>query len=371
MFLPVLNYLSRMNSRFLFLVACFILLTVFACAQTITKIKSAGVVFHFGSYLGESTRANHMRDSYSSFATLTYEQQFENEHGKPIHQKGSWGMALMHGNSGSRRYMGTVTAAFSYVYLPLFSSQQFSSKIRMGGGLSYLQKPFRVNTNQQNVYIGSHINTFTSFEWQNQIKVCKSFALYAGIHFIHFSNGAVKLPNKGVNIPAVTLGAKYMYQSSPAVISKYSLLHEQKKSLSFFLSGAVKQAPEVSGPYFIIPIGSVEFAGRTHQNGYWCAGLVASYDGSRKLKSVFTGENIYQEGSLQTGVYTGYEFSFGKLSVPLQLGVYLHNASPTSALFQQLGVRYKVSRKMRLQLLMKTHTKIAEYLSAGIGWSTN
>ncbi len=310
-----------------------------------------------------------MRDSYSNLAELNYEQYFKNQNGKQVHQQGSWGVALLHGNTGSKKYMGSVTAAFSYVYVPLLQKKRFSSTLRMGGGISWVQKPFNVNSNLKNIYIGSHFNTFTNFVWQNQLVISKKTAVITGIHFVHFSNGATKLPNKGMNIPGFTVGAKYIVATADAKNNRFPIYNTQKNNLTFFFSGSVRQAPDVGGPYFFIPVGAFEFSRRTHLNDQWCAGVISSFDGSRNLKSVFTGARIYKQGPLQIGAYGGYEFAFGKVSVPMQLGVYLYNQHASSVLFQHLGVRYRISKKFKAQLMMKTHTKIAEYLSWGIGYT--
>lgn len=337
-------------------------------AQQLTKYQSAGWGYNYGSYLGTTVRSNFMRDSYTSGFQAFYEQRFQSQNNRLVHQNGALGVLLFHANTGSREYVGHVTAAATYIKLTVAAAKRFQSVFRLAGGISYVQKPFEANRNPKNIYIGSHLNVFSNFEWHNYWWLTKKYALYGGLSFTHFSNGAIKLPNKGMNIPTLTAGMLYnLHQSS--VSKEVQTTTEKDRSFYLWATATVRQAPHPGGAYYFIPSAAIEYNAPSNNAHHWQGGIVFWYDASRNLKQIINNEPLFDKGAFQSGIYAGYELCFNRISIPLQLGIYTLNRNDESVLFQQLGVRYRMNRNLKVQLLMKTHANVAELLSAGIGYN--
>jgi hypothetical protein len=79
-----------------------------------------------------------------------------------------------------------------------------------GWGIAYDTKTFYENS--KNIYIGSHINYAIRFEWTYDRKLNSNTHLLTGIKYMHYSNGAFVLPNRGINSLSYTLGLAYQFK---------------------------------------------------------------------------------------------------------------------------------------------------------------
>jgi hypothetical protein len=84
---------------------------------------------------------------------------------------------------------------------PHISFLKFSSPINLylnpGFGICYVSKHYYLDKRIR--YIGSHLNFFVKGEVGFQIRMNEKQGIFLGGMFAHFSNGAMQLPNAGVN----------------------------------------------------------------------------------------------------------------------------------------------------------------------------
>jgi hypothetical protein len=73
-----------------------------------------------------------------------------------------------------------------------------------GFGIVYDTKTFYDDF--RNIFIGSHLNYAIRLESQYHYHLKTNSILIAGIKYMHYSNGAVILPNRGINSISVKLG---------------------------------------------------------------------------------------------------------------------------------------------------------------------
>jgi len=72
---------------------------------------------------------------------------------------------------------------------------------------------------------------------------------------------------------------------------------------------------------------------------------------------------------LQTGLYGSYEHFFGRISIPIQLGVYVYNKGDNPFIFQQMGFRCKINSHFNTELMLKAHMGKADLIHTGIGYT--
>ncbi len=82
-------------------------------------------------------------------------------------------------------------------------------------GVSFNWKPYDVNTNPENIVIGSKVNVHVAgmlyFRW----RLNPYFDLHMGAAITHFSNGASRLPNSGINTVSPFVELKYNINPAP------------------------------------------------------------------------------------------------------------------------------------------------------------
>jgi len=75
--------------------------------------------------------------------------------------------------------------------------------------MAFMDTPYDRRSNPTGNAIGSPLNVNISYKFSSSWKLNPNWALSTGLSFTHYSNGASHLPNYGINIAALTLGARY------------------------------------------------------------------------------------------------------------------------------------------------------------------
>jgi hypothetical protein len=339
------------------------------------KNSSIGLRSYYGSFLITKPKAEYIRDSYASFGELYYQFQTKGRRDWEInHRYPQWGIALMNGNTGSRQYIGRMTAFYAYLTLPVIRSANYHANLLIGTGPGIVSKPYDIHTNPKNTLIGTRLNAFINMGFQNEFRFFKNFTGTIGLHFLHLSNGGTTLPNLGLNTPSIAAGIRYALGNPDTldVIAHESYQSARLKLFRFnlFTSVSSKQAPWAGGNHYLINVLQTEAVYRRKPNHSYGLGLMFTYNRSLDF---FPLENPSYETrgqkKLQIGPYAHYEHFFGRLSVPLQLGVYAYNRAKSPILFQQFGLRYRIIRKISAELLLKSHMGQADFIHTGIGYT--
>ncbi len=339
-------------------------------AQPFSGGTSIGVQGHYGSFLTRSPKAEYLRDSYTYFGEVYFQQQTDGS--RPWHQANhlpQWGAGIFFGNTGSRQYMGHMAGAFAFMNLPLIKKAAFSSKLRVGLGTGWIQHPYDKEDNHKNVMIGSALNAYINFVWQNEYHIAPNTYINAGLSFSHLSNGGSTLPNLGLNIPALSFGMRYDTRAPAMKHNTSEPAKTPKLSYRIFATAGPKQAPWVESKRYLVNTLQTEVTKHTASNNQYGAGLILFYDRSLEVHPDGIPSSKRKNNKLQAGVYAAYEHNFGRLSVPLQLGAYVFNQDMAPLLFQNLGLRYQFSPKLIAQFLMKTHMGQADHIGLGLGYT--
>lgn len=80
-----------------------------------------------------------------------------------------------------------------------------------GWGIAYDTKTFYENSD--NIYIGSHLNYAIRFECMYSRKMNEHININTSVKYMHYSNGAFVLPNRGINSVSYKLGVAYLFSN--------------------------------------------------------------------------------------------------------------------------------------------------------------
>lgn len=204
-----------------------------------------------------------------------------------------------------------------------------------------------------------------------EVKLSPRLYASAGLGFSHLSNGGSTLPNLGVNTPTLQAGLRYAFDEPFIYSNTPKDSFSRRPSYRLFASLAGKQYPWIGGKRYSITLLNAELTKRTAYKHQFGIGLMLFHNPS--LEHDPSGLlSVKREGNkLQAGAYAAYERLFGKLSLPIQLGAYLHNRDRFPRMYQQIGLRYQVWPKWSAGAMLKTHLGKADYISAGIGYTLN
>ena len=326
---------------------------------------------HFGFFIANQPKSLYLRNAHSRLIEINVSRQttgkksWERENNYP-----RLGIALMYGDLGSKQYLGSMTAIYPFIHFPLLRTRRSVSSFRLGAGLGWVEKPYDKEDNYKNLMIGTHMNATISMRLQTEWRIVHGLYMNAGLAFTHLSNGSYRLPNLGLNIPTIAAGLRYGPEASSIPRKRQREAHIRKTSLFIFAGGAFKQTYPLESTVHLIRIANFELARSLSPVSSVNAGILISHDKSLSNEIANAPTYIFDnsELQLQASAYLGYEHIVGRLSIPIQLGVYLYNNYATSQIYQLIGLRYRISGKWLMSLQLKAHYGKADYIQYAIGY---
>ena len=203
-----------------------------------------------------------------------------------------------------------------------------------------------------------------------------------GLSLNHFSNGSSRLPNFGLNIPALMIGANYApqpLQKEDYIFHKKNRKTVQRFGLDIHSGAGLVQRFAIGGPRF--PVYFVALSGNYYLNqvnrlvaGFEYEQNKAIYTFALHTGHSMTREDAWKKASRLT-FFVGDEFLFGSWSMTLQMGFYLGDFSflKSGVVYNKFSTRYYLpnkgffKHKIFLSFSLKSHLTVAEYFGIGGG----
>jgi len=249
-------------------------------------------------------------------------------------------------------------------------AKKLSFSIRPGLGISYMNNPYDELTNPENLCYSTQFAFVLLINLSAYYKITDHFQLNIVGNYNHISNGGIKLPNKGLNYPSISVGIDYSIQKIQ--FTKREKVPRSDFQRSNYLRTAIflgfKGIPEDDKLYYINGILG-KFGRRITQMSAFTCGIEFIIDGSEKYLSTIYSE-IPANAPYIASLTGGYEYLLGKFSMTFDLGIYLLNTNRrTDLLYQRFGVLYKIREKVCFGINLKTHRHVADFFDLRIGYT--
>ncbi len=292
------------------------------------------------------------------------------------------GLAYWYSNLGSSPYLGDAHAVFPYINFPISPNKSTRLYFRIGVGLGYLTKRFDRLDNYKNIAIGSHLNAAVSMSFELRARIINRMYLTGSISLTHFSNGSMKTPNYGINIPSVYAGVAYKlskentYTRSKLLPELYPYEFDGKKWFQVQFGaglGYKNMDAEIGGSYMVYAmyaniLKQISFTSRLG------IGLDVSYDGTdRKIVETASGEKLDSFIPIvKTGGSFAWELMISKVSLVFNIGGYFSGKYQTEGgIYEKLAIWYYFNDNIYTSLTLKAHYARADYITLGIGYNLN
>ncbi len=291
------------------------------------------------------------------------------------------GIAYWYSNLGTSPYLGDAHAVFPYISFPLTPNKSTRLYFRTGVGLGYLTKRFERLENYKNTAIGSHLNAAVSLSLELRIRLATRLTLSGSIALTHFSNGSMKTPNYGINIPSIYTGLAYN-MSKPNPYSRSKLLPELypyefdgKKWFQVQFGaglGYKNMDAEVGGSYMVYAL----YANVLKQISFKSRlgiGFDVSYDGTDKKMMEINGDQVESFWPVvKTGGNIAWELMISKVSLVFNIGGYFSGAYKTEGgIYEKFAIWYYFNDNVFTSLTLKAHYARADYITLGVGYNLN
>lgn len=328
------------------------------------------------------------------FLALSFQIQKQTT-GKSIWEKNygypSYGVGIYSATFFNTRKLGTPIAAYVLFKAPFKRWNRLSFNFEGGFGLTFNWEGFNPSENSYNIAMGADQSVFIDLGTSLTYALNSFFDLGLGYSFTHFSNGALKSPNYGLNTFAPKISLNYHpNRFVPPAVKETLPAFRQKTYLDFSLYGGVKN---------VLYMGSESDSIANYQGAYYSVygfntllsrqvtykskigiGLSLSYDGSNN-SAIFVKSMKPEAGkgswgnNLNLSIYPSYELVIHHLSVVVQPGFYLfrkttvNNKPPT---YQRLGLHYQLSKRIFAGICLRAYNyHVSDFIEWSAGYRIN
>lgn len=290
------------------------------------------------------------------------------------------GISYWYSNLGNTKALGSAHAIFPYINFPLLRKNGTNIFFRLGVGLGYLTEKFDRYKNYENLAIGSHLNGNVNLLLEIRVPLSKRLVASAGLSLVHFSNGGIKQPNYGLNMPGANVSFAYRptrenpYHRKKLLPILYPFEFDGRKFVNIDVDVAfgIKNMQSMLGSgnqYMVTAIwGNMLWpTGYKSRLGF---GLDVSYDGSDKktleLRGVYPDHNIQL---VKTGLNAAYELGFSRMAIMLNVGWQLTGLDTRDGyVYEKLALRFGLTENLYTALTLKANYGKADFITLGVGY---
>jgi hypothetical protein len=367
------KYLYFGRIKFIFLT--FLVLFCVQRTSIAQNTSKSSLIFETKGYYGFVMRHNpkmrHLQQAHlGGFEINVGKQTTGSRPWQQYHNYPVMGIMFLRTGLGNPEVLGTANGLYTYLNFHLNSSLKTEFNFRFAAGIGYLSKCFDRIENYKNIAIGSHFNASVNMMYELKFEIFKHFMASASLGLTHFSNGATKTPNLGLNIPNVNVGVSYkLSEDQLRQKTIFDSLPLRKELFTVFSFGSKQIYPAYGERYaayslsagYMIPL-SVK------RKLTFGLDFFLDYSNLRSLKRINEAPgNDYK--IIKDGIFIGQEMNFSKLVFLMHLGYYYHTLYKGDGyVYTRVGLRYCLTKHLLANLTLKTHYAKADFLEWGLGY---
>lgn len=278
-----------------------------------------------------------------------------------------YGISGFIGSVGNNELLGRYFGAYGFISIPLIHTKSYEFCGRLGTGLGFAPKVYDNVTNNLSIGTSTHVNALVSLSLENRYQ----FGPHA-INFIvdmtHFSNGATKVPNLGLNVPYISLGYGYKVNEVKTKTNSEMKAFAQRWEFGAMGLASVKEVYPVGGKKF--PIFGLNAVARRYFKP--TVGAELSFDLMYKgsLRTYAPDVPMTDSELLQVGAFAGYLLPFDQFHIVVGMGYYIRDKFKfQEPFYHRIGLRYVFDNGLNVNLVLKSHWARADYIEYGIGYT--
>ncbi|HHB51803.1 MAG TPA: hypothetical protein ENK75_01980, partial [Saprospiraceae bacterium] len=178
---------------------------------SILAMYQNGYVFQTNKFLRGS---NSEKDTINAFqaAAIKFSKQTNGDNQwEQIYNYPNYGIGIYLADFYNPEEIGTPFSFFGFFNAPFKRWEKSSFNYELGFGATFNWKSFNPLTNKYNIALGAGESFLIDLGINFQYNLTNKIDLITGISLTHFSNGALKKPNYGLNTIAPKISLKYKF----------------------------------------------------------------------------------------------------------------------------------------------------------------
>jgi hypothetical protein len=275
-------------------------------------------------------------------------------------------------NFGYNEVLGSAISATSYMLFPLFvTKNNCFIDFTMGSGIGYLTRSYNELDNPLNNAIGSKLNARVNLKL-SIIRYFTKTHLGTGIEFMHFSNGSLKTPNLGLNLPSFYLQFGYNFSDRERGVKRSEKPKTNLESPNNISAELIFTGKEIGAiPYEpkLYPVIATRLGYTYSKRGLWGAEFALDIIHNESNFHKYNDTTFVRKDILQIGIYGGAYIQFYKSQLAFGLGWYARdNINPEGRMYNRIGYRYYFKKNWFALFTVKANYAKADYFEFGIGY---
>ncbi len=367
--------------------------------DTVRRSNLQGSVsMQFGKFLGTNDYLKELkhREFIGASAELTVQtdgsQEWHKRFGRPYYGGGIVAFDFLKNSD-----MGRPFAIYGTFGGAIKETPTHSWNYNTSGGFAFNWAPFDQEKGYLNQTFGSSVSVYISFGANYKYYLSKHLDLGLGLNFTHFSNGALKLPNKGMNTFNSQLSLTYHFderQFAPkdtlSVFDKYSTLDVNvfggvRHSIFYgkdegFSYDDVDLIDKFKGRYYENwGIETVYHRQVTYKSSLGLGiGLMYDEDYNHKFYQDENGKiqttKRFQNDQLLLNIFPSYRLSISKFAIQIQPGFYLFKKPidkryDKTIFYQRVGFQYTIGKNLLIGIGLRSFIfHKADYIEWRLGY---
>jgi len=350
-------------------------------------VYQKGHVFATNNFLRGTNAEAAKISNYQTFSLKYSHQTAGDKYWEQLYRYPDWGAGIYIADFYNKTEIGLPIAVYGFLDAPFHRWKRLSFNYELGFGVAFNWKSFNPLTNQYNISIGASESFFIDAGLNLKYDLTKRVELITGFSLTHFSNGALKKPNYGINTVGPRVGLRYNFHDEPRFRELDVPLFRGQNELCVSAFGGAKNVifdslnvdiiEKYEGVYFPVFGISTVFNRQISRKSKIGFGVTLSYDGSVNA-SVAVDNNELDPVDVPTGeklmisIYPSYELVVNRVSLVMQPAFYLYrkklqNQSP--GFFQRIGIKYEITDKLFAGLILRDYAfHVSDFIEWTIGF---
>jgi len=370
-----------------------------SCAEVTDSIKirphfvfagyaQYGRVLATNPYLKLAKEVGDTKIEYDAFSLqvlkqTTGEKEWEKHFGYPIYGAGVYS-AQFFDNKG----FGAPVAVYGVLKGPFTRWEKLTFNYDTGFGIAFNWNSYNPAANNFNISLGANQSVFIDLGINLKYPVSQNFDLSFGYSFTHFSNGAMKVPNFGLNTfsPKITL-VYNIERFIPPRTTKPDAPFRRNTTIDISFFGGLKNVvyttasgdsiPNYRGVFYqVYGLNTVinrQVTPKSKIGFGWSLTYDASYNSTAYIDhGELEPAEGFQHGKMSLSIFPSYELVINRLSVVMQPGFYIfrkQSVDKNPLTYQRLGLHYLIGDNFLAGVCLRAYSyHISDYIEWTVGY---
>lgn len=302
----------------------------------------------------------------------------------------SYGLQLYVASFFEPDFLGTPISIAGFFNAPFIKKKRFEFGYDFSLGAAFNWKSFNPISNNTNISIGARQSFYVELGLHLKQKLTSHLDLTENISFTHFSNGALKEPNYGINTFAPKLALRYNFYNETINYNKFVKPKFIKNNqIDVYVFGGVKNVifdsvnvdliTKYEGVYFPVYGGSFNISRQVNHKSKFGLGITTTVDHSIDAQIAIDEDDLEIQktsyfGKFELSIFPSYELIIGPVSAIIQPSFYLFRnkkMAKKSKTYQRLGIRYHFKSNLFIGMNLRAYDyHVSDFMEWNIGYTS-